>query len=341
MSYKKIFGVLMIFIYLNSIFSLNIANALDLDYTLDQMIGHNSTNPSSFKSGTGSFGGNLGGFGVSVGSPMAKSPTASISLGFTAPSLKIDTRNACHISIHGYFGGMAFISSAQIAAIIQGITKGAVAFIMHLVIKVLCPACEAVLQLMQNLARLAAKFAMDACKMGQQLAGKAVDQLAGGHVDIAKEGLQGKCGQGMSAGAKSADFMLGTLDSACKDINSAFTKVNQWTGIDVNKMMSKTDAKNDPIAAAQSRKNKMVGNIVWKLLGDATPGGLYTNQMDSMITFDEKVILMNLMGTVIIGPENGAVVTNGRGSATTTTTTTTTNTTNTTNTTTTNTTTSN
>ena len=299
----------MMMFYLNSIFSMNIANALDLGSTLDNMISSNSTTYPSFgKGANGSMTGTLGGFSVNSGSgPLSKNPMATISLGFQAPSLKIDTKNACHLSIHGYFGGMAFLSSAQISAIIQGITKGAVAFIMHLVIKVLCPACEAVLQLMQNLARLAVKFAMDACKMGQQLAGKAMENLAGGKINLKKEGLQGQCGQGMTAGATSSDWMLGTLESACKDINTSFEEVKKNIGIDINEMMTPSKEKADPDKAAKMKRDMEFGNLTWKMLGDAGENGLYSTATDEKLTYDEKVLLMNIIGTIVIGKENGVI----------------------------------
>lgn len=311
MKFKRIMTILMIFIYLNVTFSLNIANALNLGMVLDNMTVNNSTTQPSFSKNGGSVSGSFGGFRASTGGgATVKSSQVSISLGFTPPSLNIDTRNSCGISIHGYFGGLHFISSAQISAIIQGITKGAVAFIMHLVIKVLCPACEAVLQLMQNLSRLAAKFAMDACKLGQQLAGKAVDNLAGGHVDLEKEGLQGKCGQGLTAGAHSADWMLSSVDNLCKDLNSSFDKANSSMGIDINKMWDDSAKKADPTNYHKMMNSFESGNLTWKILGEGTSAGLYTSGMTQQLTYDEKVLLMNIIGTIVINKDNGVVQSN-------------------------------
>lgn len=191
--------------------------------------------------------------------------------------------------ISAHFGGFSYIDGEQIERFIENISQGAIGFVVNLAIKSLCPICEAVLGLMQQLAQQAAKMAMDGCKAGEAL-GAMVAKWAG--ADGEKLSV---CGASVSASGTSSDF-LGAMSSMCRNAKEAITQLKS----DLNDMMpGATEEQKAQAAAAQKR-----GNLTWRLLSglnETRPSASATGS-DSPLhaAYFDKLAVLNVIGTEVV-----------------------------------------
>ncbi|WP_187627737.1 conjugal transfer protein TraH [Paraburkholderia sp. UCT31] len=216
----------------------------------------------------------------------------------TPPTLDI----GCN-GISAHFGGFSFITGAQIEQLIKNISQNSTGLVMQLVIKTLCPQCEAVLQVMQSLSQKAAALAIDSCQAGAYLQNFVKSE---GLAPTAT-GTRSVCGTTMTTysneGSDYNSFMEG-VDSACSTVNDALGNVEKA----INGM-----AGGDPVKAAQMKRNIGIpGNETWealKIMGynpmtpssgnDPISSGGYRDRQ-------QMVLLMNLLGTSIVSGNSGS-----------------------------------
>lgn len=194
--------------------------------------------------------------------------------------------------ISAFFGGFSFVSSEQITELIRNIAQGAVAFVVHMVIKTLCPQCEAVLQLMQKLAQMASKVQLDGCRLGYKL----MEELAAsGKVEEGTQASMNVCGTKMAAEGATKDFLT-AINDTCGSLDKLSKQYSQWLygGNTARPLSSPTDK------AAWHSLGTQYGNITWKAI-DIMLGTQNVPPDDPVITksYPERILFMNLLGVLM------------------------------------------
>lgn len=237
------------------------ASAIDLDQAFSGLLGPGSaataSAPGRFSSASRT-GATLGGFEVRV--PRASVPTL---LNATPPRIKA----GCN-GISAHFGGFSFISGTDFTKLMEQIASGAaMGFVASLVMKSLCPMCEAVVQELKSAAQAAARLAKDSCALGEQFARAyfgGTDDTGGGQATCEK----------VAAEAGSSSDTLSASQELCVSLRQASTTLNEWAGPD-----------KDKVAAENG-----FGNITWQRLRALSGGS------DSGEEFERDLMLINLMG---------------------------------------------
>lgn len=193
--------------------------------------------------------------------------------------------------ISAFFGGFSFVSSEQITELIRNIAQGAVAFVVHMVIKTLCPQCEAVLQLMQKLAQMASKVQLDGCRLGYKL----MEELAAsGKVEEGTQASMNVCGAKMAAEGSTKDFLT-AINDTCGKLDKLSKQYSQWLygGNTARPLTSPADK------AAWHSLGTQYGNITWKAI-DIMMGTQNVAPNDPIITqsYSERILFMNLLGVM-------------------------------------------
>lgn len=237
------------------------AGAVDLDEAFSNLLGPGTavtaSAPGRFSSASRT-GATLGGFEVRV--PRYSVPTL---LNATAPSIKA----GCN-GISAHFGGFSFISGSEFTELMEKIASGAATgFVASLVMKSLCPMCEAVVQELKSAAQAAARLAKDGCALGEQFA-----RAYFGGEDDRGNGMA-TCEQ-VSAESGGSGDTLSTGAKLCQTLRQASQTLNEWAGEDKDKLSGELG----------------FGNLTWARLkalgGEATSGE----------TYDRNLLLINLMG---------------------------------------------
>jgi len=278
MSTKKIISFLLAAALLLQPFG---AVAADLDGAFTALLGDGSavsTNaPGKFSSGarTGLSG---GGFEMRV----PRADVAPVLFSATPPKI-----NAGCNGISAHFGGFSFISGTEFTDLLKKIGSGAaMGFVASLVMKSLCPMCEAVIQELKAAAQMAAKLAKDACSIGESY-GRA---FMGGESNQGNQ--ENTCARMLSDSGGASDTQESSW-SLCRTL------------VDANKSMSEWDAKASDgqggVSGAQTANSKAEfqcsvgnGNLTWARLTSMDKEGTFGSISDDANV--RKVMLMNLMG---------------------------------------------
>lgn len=196
------------------------------------------------------------------------------------------------VSIH--FGGFSFIGGEQIEQLVKNITQAAPGFIVHLVLKNLCPQCEAVLQLMQRINQAASQLAIDSCSMSSRLTNSIWDQM-GMNRAADRNPYQLNCAGGKAAAGEGAD-LLDTLSQFCA------TTVKAIEGLE-----SMVNGPSSGGAAEQRRQSTQlgIGNLTWNVLTEIMSRDADVSSTESV---RQRTFLMNLIGSRIVqsGSRSGA-----------------------------------
>lgn len=204
--------------------------------------------------------------GLSLAAPSGSPPPQLFSV--TPPSISAGCGG-----ISATFGGFSFISSQDFQNAIKSIASGAaLGFVTMIVLKNLCPVCEAVVQFLKAAAQAASELAINSCQVGENLANSFL-QGAGG-----TGATMPFCGSQISASGASSDFIQ-AMNSTCNSMKHA---VDTLTG----------NAANKPEDLKKLMCTKGVGNVTWLQLSAFMRG----NKNTAAEKYNQKIILMNLLG---------------------------------------------
>jgi hypothetical protein len=186
--------------------------------------------------------------------------------------------------ISAHFGGFSFISGAEFEQLLKSIASGAaLGFVSMMVLKNLCPQCEAVVQFLKTMAQQAARLAKDSCQIGQNLARAFLD----GASTSGETGSREVCGATISGLTGGDGDYLSAMNNTCTSVTKA-----------VDAMLSANPEAqgNTPEAKAKREELKCVlgaGNVTWQRLRnfdfEGTTGG-------SEEGYKRKLLLMNMLG---------------------------------------------
>jgi hypothetical protein len=210
--------------------------------------------------------------GVSAGGLEVRVPRpASAPQLFSVTPLEI---NAGCNGISAHFGGFSFISGAEFEKLLSTIASGAaLGFVTSMVMKVLCPICESVVQELKTAAQMASRLASDSCKFGQEMATKLFEGNGGANNSMEV------CGTTAQASNETSD-VLKAYSSVCNGIRSS----TNWLA-SVNRGLS-AEATNTGLACKLEQ-----GNVTWQRLSAFDSSG--TSDAEA---YSRKVLLLNLMG---------------------------------------------
>jgi hypothetical protein len=201
--------------------------------------------------------------------------------------------------ISAHFGGFSFISGKEIEDLVRNIAQGAPGLVINLVIKTLCPMCEAVLQNMQKLAQFAAKANMDSCRV----AGNLVTMLGKKVLPASSSGSQavaGECGLRESGVNKNSEWgkANSTVCSTLKGSVDALEK--QWKELESGMYGASGDTAGADKVKQDVKAEKCktgIGNCTWMVLQELFPdGGTPTPAINK-----NRLLVMNLMGATLTG----------------------------------------
>lgn len=185
--------------------------------------------------------------------------------------------------ISATFGGFSFISGAEFESMLKSIASGAaLGFVSMMVMKVMCPPCEAVVQFLKNAAQAAARLSIDSCKWGQDLA----NQFQKGDISIGDP--VSICGSSTTASGASTDW-LASMSSVCKSVQGA---------VDTIKDMNKDAASTPEGLSALKCEMGGVGNTTWSRLTAFDYEGGTSAPKDSD-AYKRKLLLLNLLGSTM------------------------------------------
>lgn len=190
--------------------------------------------------------------------------------------------------ISAHFGGFSFISGAEFEALLQSIASGAaLGFVSMLVLKTLCPQCEAVVQFLKTLAQQAARLAKNSCEFGKNLAQSFLSGMGG-----SQGSPETVCGTTVSAEGGSADF-LSAVNDACKSVTSA-----------VDSLLGVAAESGNPESQDSVKCKVGAGNQTWQRLRVFDSGGL-PGSAAADESYKRRIILMNLLGAELgVGGED-------------------------------------
>lgn len=188
-----------------------------------------------------------------------------------------------------FFGGFSFISGAQFSALVQNILQAAIGYAIQLAIQTLCPACEAVLQVLQKAAQMANSLSNNTCQMAKDavnegaslmgLQGLGKDGSNGGNP--LKGGASSQCAKTQASGGNGSGFLSSINSGVCQFAASADAKLTSW--------MSSLSG---PSQSAEADKHaNQFGNLTYAALRAAG--------VSSWETID---IFMSLIGTSVVAP---------------------------------------
>lgn len=252
-----------------------VAAAGDLDAAFGNLLGPGAAvavnNPGHYQSGArNSF--VAGGLEMRV--PHASSSPQLFSV--TPPNI---TAGCNGISAH--FGGFSFISGQEFEQMLKSIASGAaLGFVSMMVMKTMCPPCEAVVQFLKTAAQQAARLSRDSCQWGRDMANK----VAEGNISVGDP--IPVCGTTVAANGTSSDFLAGIGDP-CKSLVSA---VDTLVGEN-----SSTASTPDGKAALQCEIGMGQGNVTWKRLAAFDAAGA-TSSAKGSDAYKRKLLLLNLLG---------------------------------------------
>lgn len=219
-----------------------------------------------------------GGFDVRV----PRSANAPQLLSVTPPNV---TAGCNGISAH--FGGFSFISGREFGELLKQIASGAaLGFVSSLVMKTLCPACEAVVQELKSAAQAASRLAKDSCDIGKDFA---KDFKNGIGIESDKVSV---CAE-RTADAGVASDTLSAYQDTCKGLWAASEALKGFTS-KVNGKDSPTTNEEERLADSALDKEVPRGNVTWNGLVQLDSQGM--NDGASHPANSRKLMLINMMG---------------------------------------------
>lgn len=245
---------------------------------------------------------NLTGSGSAMSTNEAGRYTSAARTGFTAGGFDLRVPRAANApqllsvtpprvtagcnGISAHFGGFSFISGAEFGQLLKQIASGAaLGFVSSLVMKTLCPACEAVVQELKSAAQQASRLAKDSCEIGQKYAEDFKQSLD------ASGAAEGVCAENATAitGAESDTI------AAYKNTCNTLWKAKQF----LSDNLPKTDANGNTLKesdkqAALMCANVGYGNKTWYRLSEMDKKGVGAS-LDNEANV-RKLMLINIMG---------------------------------------------
>jgi len=291
-----------------TVFQTSAVHATDLDKAFSSFIGDanvTSTGPGRYNSASRT---TFVAGGIEARFPQGTSQVSLLSI--SPPSMP--TAGCGGISAH--FGGFSFVSGDQIEKLIKNIGQNAVGMVVSVVIKTLCPICDAVIQAMTKLAQDASKLAVDSCAVAQNLVGMAEASFK--EQSGPNESFQSNvCGQAVTVSGKESDWLgaVQGIDGACSSLSKAMTNVGN--------VLRKAEGKGGSSGGGATEDEKALaakivyfnemGNTTWNILNEVYGTG-YDKNGNQIPEFAElqrnKMLLMNVLGTSIItDPEKPGV----------------------------------
>jgi hypothetical protein len=263
------------------------AYAVDLNKAFSSLLGPTSSvkynEPGRFQSGarTGFTGG-----GLELRVPRGGTSPAL----FTVSAPKIDA--GCG-GISAHFGGFSFISGQELVNMLKQIASGyALGFVTSLVMKTLCPACEAIVQELRAAAQQASRLAKDSCQWGQEAAARFLEGTG------AKSGMN-ICAQTSSQNGASSDN-LGALASICNTENSAVKWLREFNANLASLSSGNADGANIKSQAEKETLDELgKGNVTWRVLSAFDNYRPYSDEPDAIAAYKRKVLLMNIIGATL------------------------------------------
>jgi hypothetical protein len=218
----------------------------------------------------------------------------------TLVSISPPSFNAGCSGISAHFGGFSFISGKEIEQLVRNIAQGAPGLVINLVIKALCPMCEAVLQNMQQLASFAAKSNLDSCQMAAGLVGKFLPTTDEG-TDAVNKACNVK-----SVKLNGASDVGAANIAVCNSLNKSVAAMKKtWADMEAGlfgpdgKPSGTPGAKASPQDTAAEKCNLQIGNCTWQVLSQMFAAKNEADVTDPGIR--QRLLLLNLMGTTLVG----------------------------------------
>jgi hypothetical protein len=193
-------------------------------------------------------------------------------------------------------GAFSFINGKQIEALVKNIAQGAVGMVVHMVIKSLCPMCQAVIEAMQALSTFAAKASIDSCRVSSNLAHMLVDKLTPTSAQ-GTDGLKGACSTKASTSGEVTDFASAN-DAVCATLNSAMGSLTKKWEETEKALYGDAPASKKPLASAVERCSLGVGNCTWLVLTQLFPSVDGNPGIDDP-SIPQRILLMNLIGVTL------------------------------------------
>lgn len=258
-----------------------LATASDLDQAFQSLVGPGSAatvnDPGRFSSAARS-GVMLGGFEMRV----PRNANAPTLLSATPPRI-----NAGCNGISAHFGGFSFISGEEFTNLLKQIASGAaLGFVASLVMKSLCPMCEAVVQELKSAAQAAARLAKDSCSIGEEFGRAFMDGMSS-----QGSGLN-TCDKITTAAGASSDS-LDSAASLCSTLTQAARTMNEWADRYPAGDGSTPGGQNEASRAA-FECSQGLGNVTWNRLTSMDSEGIFGSVGDDANV--RRLMLMNLMG---------------------------------------------
>jgi hypothetical protein len=259
-----------------------VAGAVDLGGAFNNLVGNGAAvsinDPGRFQS---SARGGYSGGGIEMRIPRSANSPQLI----TASPARISA--GCN-GISAHFGGFSFISGAEFGRLLKQIGSGAaLGFVSSLVMKSLCPMCQDVVADLKTAAQMAAKGALDSCKIGQDWGKQAILGLTNGRTDH----IEGWCSSTAADSGETLDTGSASA-TLCKNLTDAHSSLKKW-----NLEQAGSPAKGSDEAAIQLKKFECeiaVGNQTWATLSAFDGAGSFGTVNHESNT--RKLILINLLG---------------------------------------------
>lgn len=265
------------------------AHAVDLNKAFNSLLGPTASvkynEPGRFQSGARA--GFTGG-GLELRVPRTQNAPAL----FTVSAPKIDA--GCG-GISAHFGGFSFISGQELVNMLKQIASGfALGFVTSLVMKTLCPACEAIVQELRAAAQQASRLAKDSCQWGQEAAARFLEGIG------SKSGMN-ICAQTSSQNGAASDNLAG-LQSLCNTENAAVKWLRDFNA-NLAQLSGGNAGSGDTKAEAERKTLEELGkgNVTWRVLSAFDNYRPYSDEDDAISAYKRKLLLINIIGATL-GP---------------------------------------
>ncbi len=281
------------------------SQAVDLGAAFDNLIGPGvgtSVNqPGRFQSGARS--------GFTAGGAEVRFPRgANMPQLFSISPPRIEA--GCN-GISAHFGGFSFISGKEFEQLLKQIASGAaLGFVTSLVMKTLCPPCEAVVQELKTAAQMAARLAKDSCAFGQKLG---ADFMAG--LSTSPDSTS-KCAITTNNNNGSGDALF-SFESLCSGLEKASSKLKEWNQSLADMTGGNaSDPKSKYARDQQAQCAEGSGNLTWSRLSAFNNGGMWGSTSGD--AYYSKLLIINVMGAELkytSGRKIGCELTSGQGTS--------------------------
>lgn len=262
-----------------------VATATDLDAAFGNLLGPGAVasvnKPGAYQSGArNSF--------VAGGMEMRVPRTSGMPQLFSVTPPRISA--GCN-GISATFGGFSFISGAEFEQSLKSIASGAaLGFVSMMVMKTMCPPCEAVVQYLKSAAQMAARLSKDSCQWGQDMAQKFMEG------NSTQTNTKEVCGATVSDNGTASDYLAATKD-ACNSVTSAVKAI-----LDAN-----PNAATNPDTKAALLCAVGAGNNTWQRLAAFDSEGANSSATaTSSDGYRRKLLLLNLLGAELGLAEDGS-----------------------------------